>query len=535
MCPDAPSFFPETGEYLAYGLARLFGLKIRGCLILADFLLPAVAIIGFYLFLRTLGCSARVSRVGPVTLYLFDPSLTAGGPLVTVKWFLALILGRDFVPYWHAPYVYSRLISPEAAMPLLAFACFATAKVIWGGRGWGWTLVAGLLVGLTASAHLACGLPLILGLFFFGSSRLFMDRQLFGRFVLLGLIASIVLVPRLLELLRFVNYPGHDFVVDRGAVITHAPMSRFYFILSGMFIVPFFLFYWKKRDSVFGFFLSIIAGNLVCMNLQIFTGADFSIVHYAGFNLVPMTCLSYFVPISRRLQERPDKGLPRRPFLRPWGLEVLCCLYGVANAVLIQHGVYHAKEVPFPWEVPTSRWLQYQSLGPVLSWLEDNATNQDVVLSSPETTDLYTIYSPAKVLAQFTIQNCPVPTESYIDRFIVPFKVYGLDWAGAATRAKELVYDVHLTAETWKCGTWVRPEKPLLDAPEAISLMEHHYSALPSGEALDQMLRELRVKYVICGSFEKALPGATCEHMNSGNYQKRFEAKGHQVFELIPP
>ena len=65
--------------------------------------------------------------------------------------------------------------------------------------------------------------------------------------------------------------------------------------------------------------------------------------------------------------------------------------------------------------------------------------------------------------------------------------------------------------------------------------MKRHYETLPGGVALDRMLRELRVKYVICGSFERDLPGATCEHLNNGNYEKRFEAKAHQVFELVLP
>ena len=537
MCPDAPSQFPKTGEYLTYGLARLFGLKIRGCLILADFLLPAISVIGFYLFLRALGCSARVSRVGPLTLYLLDPTLTAGGPLVTVKWLVALILGRDFIPYWHSSYAYSRLISPETALPLLAFACFATAKVIWGGRGWVWPVVAGLLAGLTTSAHLACGLPLLFALFFFGSAMLFIDRELFGRIVLLEVIASIVLVPRLLEVLLFFNLPGNHFVVDRQAVITHAPMSLSHIAFIGMLIVPFLLFFWKKRDRVFGFFLSIIAGNLVCMNLQIFSGSDFSILHYVAYSFLPMIYLSYFVGVSRRLQKSPDTGLPRRSFLRARVLEVLCCVYAVTTAVLIQHGNYHADKSEYGWVAPASRWLEYQSLGPVLSWLDDNATNRDVVLSSPETTDLYAIYSPAKVLAQFMIQTCPVPTEAYIDRFIVPFKVYGLDWAGVETRAEEMAYDIHFMSVSWNVGpSYLSPERPpLLQKPEVISLMKRHYETLPRGTALDRMLRELRVKYVICGSFEKDLPGATCEHLNNGNYEKRFEAKGHQVFELILP
>ena len=213
---------------------------------------------------------------------------------------------------------------------------------------------------------------------------LFIDRELFARIVLLEVIASIVLVPRLLEVLLFFNLPGNHLVVDRQAVITHAPMSLSHIALIGMLIVPFLLFFWKKRTAS-RVFLSIIAGNLVCMNLQIFSGSDFSILHYVAYSFLPMIYLSYFVGVSRRLQKSSDTGLPRRSFLRARVLEVLCCVYAVTNAVLIQHGNYHAEKSEYGWVEPASRWLEYQSLGPVFSWLDDNATHQDVVLSSPET------------------------------------------------------------------------------------------------------------------------------------------------------
>jgi hypothetical protein len=53
-CPEALAVFATTGEHLTRAVRRLFGAEMRGCFILADFLFPAAAIIGFYLFLRAL-------------------------------------------------------------------------------------------------------------------------------------------------------------------------------------------------------------------------------------------------------------------------------------------------------------------------------------------------------------------------------------------------------------------------------------------------------------------------------------------------
>jgi hypothetical protein len=48
------------------------------------------------------------------------------------------------------------------------------------------------------------------------------------------------------------------------------------------------------------------------------------------------------------------------------------------------------------------------------------------------------------------------------------------------------------------------------------------------------MLDGLHVKYVVFGSFERELPGASDAHLKSRNYRLCFEAKGHQIFERLP-
>jgi hypothetical protein len=205
----------------------------------------------------------------------------------------------------------------------------------------------------------------------------------------------------------------------------------------------------------------------------------------------------------------------------------------LANGYAIQQGHYKAEQLF--WVRPASRWLEFQSLGPVLSWLEENATPRDVVIGSPETRDLYAIYAPTKVLAQFMTQTCPVPTEFYLDRFLLPFKVYGLGWEDFELAAEEMIYDIHMTAETWRSGTWIKAERPpLMEESEILSRMKTMYASLPDGESLDQRLRDLNVRYVVFGPFEKEFPGASDSHLRRENYRMRFEAKGTRIFELLP-
>ena len=531
-CPDAPTVFPKTGEYLTYGLARIFGLQIRGCLILADFLLPALSVLGSYLFLRALGCSARLSRLAPLTLFLLDPLLASHGPVVALVQGLSWLLGRSLVPYWNCTFLFSRLISPEAALPLVFFASYGTAKAI-GSRAWAWPVLAGLLSGLAASAHLAVGLPFLIGLFLFAIGASVTGTIALNRFVPILLSAFVVLAPRILDLYEFFSTPGNPFVLDRHAVTTHAWMGLPYLVLMTVFMVPFLFLYWRRTNRVFWLFLSIQAGSAVCMNLQVVTGSDYGIIHYYGYSFVPMTWLAWFAGLSHRLHGSPGSRWSRILLRRAWTLELACLLYAVANGYAIQHAHYHADSVR--WEKPVSRWIEYQSLGPVLSWLEDKASPGDVVVSSPETVDLYAIYSPAKILAQFTIQTCPVPTESYLDRFLVPLKIYGMSWQEAEPAAREMIYDIHMVAETGGSRTWARPDRPpRLQKEEILSLMKAHYEALPEGDALDRMLDGLHVKYVVFGSFERELPGASDAHLKSRNYRLCFEAKGHQIFERLP-
>jgi hypothetical protein len=166
--------------------------------------------------------------------------------------------------------------------------------------------------------------------------------------------------------------------------------------------------------------------------------------------------------------------------------------------------------------------------------LEEDATSRDVVISSPETRDLYAIYAPTKVLAQFMIQTCPVPTESYLDRFLLPFKVYGLAWEDFESVAEEMIYDIHMIAETGKGGLWIKAERPpRMEKQEILARMKTIYRSLPDGESLDRRLRDLNVRYVVFGPFEREFPGATDAHLRSDNYRMRFEAKGTQIFELL--
>ncbi len=531
-CPDGLTLFPATGEVLTYAAGRILGLGTRGCLILADFLFPAISILGFYLFLRALGCSARLSRLGPLMLYLLDPLLASRGPAVAILKGLSWLLGRELIPSWNCSFLFSRMISPETAMPLLGFACFCSVKAIRGGR-LPWSIAAGIMCGLTACAHLSAGLPLLLGLFLFGAGTRVTGKGPIplGRFVLMGTAALIVLAPRILQLHRFFHHPGSLFVIDRYATQTHAAMGMGYLVLMLLFMLPFFFLY-KKRDLTFGFFLSIMGANLICMNLQVVSGFDFGIIHYFAYSFVPLTFLGYFSGISNRLEQ--NRGVVRsRGFFRRAGiLELLLCLYSLSNGFFIQQAHYRADRLQ--WEQPSSRWLEYQSLGPVLDWFEENAAPREVVVSSPETTDLYAIYAPTKVLAQFMLQGCPFPTEAYLDRYLMAFKVYGLRWEQVEPLASDLVYEIHMTAETWRSGTWARAQTPpILRKPEVLSLMKKHYESLPEGDALDHMLRELNVRYVIFGTFEKALPGATDAHLKSGKYQLCFEENGHQVFERV--
>jgi len=64
--------------------------------------------------------------------------------------------------------------------------------------------------------------------------------------------------------------------------------------------------------------------------------------------------------------------------------------------------------------------------------------------------------------------------------------------------------------------------------------MKTIYASLPQGESLDRMLRDLNVRYVVFGPFEKELPGASDSHLMRDNYRVRFEGKGTRIFELLP-
>jgi hypothetical protein len=304
------------------------------------------------------------------------------------------------------------------------------------------------------------------------------------------------------------------------------------YLLSMIVVVIPFLLLFRKRHTQFWFFLSIVVANFICMNLQMITGSDFGVVHYFGYNLIPMAWFAAFVGLSHRLSERSVNMPSRRPLFRGRVLELLCCLYALANGYAIQQGHYKAEQLF--WVRPTSQWLELQSLGPALSWLDENATSGEVVISSPETRNLYAIYSPTKVLAQFMMQLCPIPTESYLERFLLPFKVYGLEWDAFELAAEEMVYDIHMIAETGSSRVWVKAERPpLMEKREILSLMKTMYASLPEGESLDQVLRGLNVRYVVFGPFEREFPGASDAHLRSDHYRMRFEEEGTQIFELL--
>jgi hypothetical protein len=161
----------------------------------------------------------------------------------------------------------------------------------------------------------------------------------FGRFVLMGCFALMVMTPRLVEIARFFQHPGSHWVIDRHATITHASMGLKYLLPMMVIAMPFLLLF-RKRHIHFWFFLSILAANLVCMNLQMVTGSDFGVVHYLGYSFIPMAWLGAFAGLSHRLSERTGVAPAGRSLLRARVLELACCLYALSNGYLIQQGHY---------------------------------------------------------------------------------------------------------------------------------------------------------------------------------------------------
>ena len=532
MCPGAPSDFSTTGEYLTFAAGRLFGRGIRGCLILADFLFPAVACLGFYLFLRAMGCSVGLARLGPLTFFLLDPLLASKGPLLGLLQALAWVLGRPLIHEWNCAFIYSRLVSPQASLPLLAFAWFSLARAMRGGHV-AWCVPAGLLCGLTASTHLAMGLPLLLGIGLLGLDALLRRAPGWGRFPVIAAIAAAVVAPRLAGFHAFFAHPGSQYVVDRHAEASHAWMGWGYLALMALVSGPFFLLFRRRRREAFRFFGLMLLATVLCMNLQVLSGTDFGIIHYYGYSFIPLVWMGTFAGLSRWRTERRERGRAGTP---GWGArtaEVVVALYALGNGYAVQAAHYEAPRLR--WERPAARWLAYQSLGPVMEWLEAHADREDVVVSSFETSDLYTIYAPTRVLAQFMIQTCPVPTDAYLDRFLLPFKAYGLDWSAVESLADGMVYDIHMLAETWRSRTWARPDHPpRWTKSEIIGCMEERYRRLPDGERLADRLAAAGVRFIVFGTFERELPGASETHLRGPRYVKRFEAGGHSIYELLP-
>lgn len=370
---DDPYLFQPLGSMTVAYIGKAFGLEINNTLLLSRSLLAGAAFLLIYAFAFLLARDRLVALAGASALLFADAAMSYSG----MKQILSGISPSSFLNIGQP--------ANPAMIYIPLFAFLAAFWLFYRKRQYRWGVASAILLGLNFYIYFYSWTYL----YAFGGllAFLFLLRGNWREAVRIGSVfagALLVAIPYGINLYRASQYATFAEVsVRMGIVQTHAPL---FVGLTVLIALGFFLALFPREDAEKRlFWFALLLAPFVTLNQQILTGKEMQAAHYHWYFHKPIAVL-FLIVTAFYLLGRFQSGRYRRAFA------ALLIAGSIAVGAFIQYASYFRGG-----EDGGAMAISRQRYGPVLSWLNQNAVRDEVVLANDPVSHHVAIYTPLNV------------------------------------------------------------------------------------------------------------------------------------------
>ena len=368
---NEPYLQPSLSEFILAFLAKIFFLTPAQIIILGKFIFPGLLYLAIYFFSFKITKSKILSLTIP--LVIIFASKIVSFPQEIFSLFNGQIFDNTTFNN------YSRPIHPQFSS--LIFFIWLTCLYVWLKTKrnllfWFSAILLGLMFYIYPYSWILA-LAITGFIFCFAFLNIFEDSKSLRKKILLMVgIAVLISVFYWLNLFSALESPDYKIAqLHYGFFKSHQPLIGKLLILD--FIVLALLFFRRKKDLNFYFFLSLLLASLAAINQQIITGLRFYPGHWHWYYTIPFSIILVLWACYYWL-DRINRKIYLYIFL------IATILFSLINGFLSQYSAYQNNK---------DTYLNYQRYGPVFKWLENNTNRDNVVLADKILRDKIIIYT----------------------------------------------------------------------------------------------------------------------------------------------
>lgn len=403
---------PLPSMVVAY-MGEIFSLDINNTLLLSRLLLSFVVFFLIYGFVLLFSKDKFIALASASLLLFADSILSFSG-------LSALLHGLS-------PDSFLRLSRPvnPAMIYILLFGFLIPFWKFYNERKWKYGILSAIVLGLNFHSYFyswtylyAFGGLLVLTILF---RKRWKEALRIGSVFVGGLVVAI---PYVINLHRVSSFPTYEEAGIRlGIILTHGPLFTGFFVILALAF--FLIFFPRENKEKYVFALGLLLTPFITMNQQILTGKIMQADHYHWFFHKPLGVILVLMTLSY-LMLRHGWEKYRKIFF------MIVVVISVGTGVFVQtHSYFYDKRDG--GQVAIER----QKYGPVMDWLNTNATKEAVVLGNDETSHLTVIYTPLNVFYHRAGYASLVATkERLLDSIFTFYRLRGVE----ARDAKEIFF-----------------------------------------------------------------------------------------------
>lgn len=293
--------------------------------------------------------------------------------------------------------------------------------------------------------------------------------------------AAFMAIPYFINVYQVTTTPYYQESVQKAALLdVREPFLGF---LVPILFVIFLLFFPKKWKDRFFFGLALVIAPFIVLNQQLITGKVLSYVHYYWYYHKPLAIIFLLMIFFFWLSQRNWHFFKK-------AFAVFLILASIGCGIWIQSASYAANKEEI---------IESQKYGPVMDWLNENASKDEVVFSHDELAQLIVIYTPLNVFDHSSAASClSASNERILNALFLYYKLDGVGkdqapevFLADRRRISQRLYGLHYRKTTGDYGGI--PD-------EVIQEIAQKYQAsfeVPTVDFLNDLWIKYEVKYLV--------------------------------------
>ncbi|MSR87962.1 MAG: hypothetical protein EXS69_02245 [Candidatus Zambryskibacteria bacterium] len=420
---DDPYLHVPLGSMVVAYMGSMFALDINNTLLLSRIVLPFLAFVLIYAFVF-LFSRDRFAALSSASAILLADSIMDYSRLPRV---LADALGGI------SPSSFLDLARPVYGVMIFVpfFGFMAAFWKFFRERKWIWGAASAVLLGLNFYNYFYTWTYL----YAFGSLLIliFLIRKNWSeamRITQVFIGALVVGIPYAFNLYRAMNHPLYEELGARhGIVSNHSFLFVGYIALASLII--FFLWFPREDRERYFFSLALLLTPFIVMNQQIVTGMTLQTGHYHWYFHKPIVVIFLTVVVFNLLSKRNWLALKRI-----WAILIISISF--STGIFVQAASYmNDNEGRDGGFVAVER----QKYGPVMKWLNENASREAVVLANNEASHVTIIYTSLNAFHHRSAQLFLAATEErLLDAMFAFYRLRGVREEAPEVFEQEIKY-----------------------------------------------------------------------------------------------